>query len=106
MLLLKLALSETEGPLRQVNLANALGLSQAEVFKAIGRCAESGLLDLQSRRVNRHALLEFIEHGLKYVFPARLRLLPVGFPPRGQAQPSAGHVGGEAEKPVWPSADR
>jgi DNA-binding transcriptional MocR family regulator len=106
LLLLKLALVEGDKPPRQIDLAQALGLSQAEVYKALGRCAESGLLDAETRHVRRQALLEFLEHGFKYVFPARL-----GEPTRGIPTAWAGPdlskdiLSGDNEKPVWASPD-
>lgn len=81
-----------------------MGLSQAEVCKALGRCVTSGLLDGDTRRVCRPALLEFLEHGLEYVFPAKL-----GEPTRGiptaWAAPALSKliVSGDNERPVWAS---
>jgi len=106
LLLLKLALQEAYSAPRQIDLAQALGLSQAEVYKALQRCAESGLLDRETRRVRRQALLEFLEHGLKYVFPARLGEPTRGIPTAWAAPPMSSRiVSGDNEKPVWASAD-
>ena len=69
-LLLKLAiLNEPQVPSK--NLAESLFISPSEVSKALKRCADSGLLYVSSgeKRVNRTALMEFLTHGLKYVFP-------------------------------------
>ena len=68
-LLLKLAiLNEPQVPSK--NLAESLFISPSEVSKALRRCADLGLLYLSSgeKRVNRSALMEFLAHGLEYVF--------------------------------------
>lgn len=51
-------------------LAATLLISPSEVSKALRRCVEAGLLYVSSaeKRVNRTALLEFLAHGLRYVF--------------------------------------
>src|ERR1039458_7968227 len=73
-LLLKLAIQN--GPqVPSKNMAESLFISPSEVSKALKRCADSGLLYLSSgeKRVNGSALMGFLAHGLKYVFPAAQR---------------------------------
>lgn len=66
-------------------LSQELGLSTSEIHRAIGRLRESGLVDEASETVHAARLLEFVVHGLKYVFPIRF-----GAPARGLATgPSA-----------------
>ena len=70
-LLLKLAIQD--GPqVPSKNLAESLFISPSEVSKSLKRCADSGLLHIANgeKRVNRSALMEFLSHGLRYVFPA------------------------------------
>ena len=71
-LLLKLAIQD--GPrLQSKDLAEGLCISPSEVSKALKRCVEADLLYIAGpeKRVNRSALMEFLFHGLKYVFPPR-----------------------------------
>lgn len=51
------------------DLAYALALSPAEVTESLNRSQLAGLVDPTKRRVHRQSLLEFIQHGLHYVFP-------------------------------------
>ena len=60
-----------DGRWRHVDLADALGLSQTEISFAMDRCRTAGLIDSDKKRVIKPALLEFLIHGLKYVFPAK-----------------------------------
>jgi hypothetical protein len=106
LLLLKLVTSTEQASPRQIDLARELGLSQAEVFKILKRCSKAGLLDPATRQVRRHALMEFLEHGAKYVFPAELGATTRGVP-TAWAGPGLGKMirSGDQEKPVWASAD-
>ncbi|MBU0523612.1 MAG: hypothetical protein KKC24_20605 [Gammaproteobacteria bacterium] len=68
-------------------LEASLGISKTEVGAALKRCLEIGLLRVDPSshfiRVNSKALLGFIEHGLRYVFPVKpaeiVRGIPTGF---------------------------
>ncbi len=99
--LLKLALNAEKTS--YADMAYALGMSASEVHSAIGRASESGLLNPTTRRPNRQALLEFLVHGLRYVFPAKRGGVTRGLPTGCAAPPlSAQFVGGEDLPPVWP----
>ena len=67
----------------QRRLAEETGLSLSEVNAACRRLAEVGLLAPERRNVVRSSLLEFLVHGLKYVFPAAMgkpsRGMPTGY---------------------------
>lgn len=54
------------------SVANALGVSVSTAHKGADRLAQAGLLQAFERRVNRKALLEFIEHGVRYAFPTTI----------------------------------
>ena len=56
---------------RHIDIAEELGLSQSEISFALDRCRSAGFLDTKKKRVMKSALLEFLSHGLKYVFPAK-----------------------------------
>ncbi len=54
------------------DLAAELFLSPAEISYSLHRSDEGGLIDYaESKTVYRKSLMEFIEFGLRYVFPAR-----------------------------------
>jgi len=105
-LLLKLAiLNEPQVPSK--NLAESLFISPSEVSKALKRCADSGLLYVSSgeKRVNRSALMEFLAHGLKYVFPPAKGPLVRGVPTAVSAEPLKSRLLEDGEPPaVWPYA--
>ena len=46
-------------------------MSQSTAHESVERLQLAGLLRPQSRHVNRHSLLEFLEHGVRYMFPAK-----------------------------------
>lgn len=52
-------------------IATDLSISASTAHESVERLQFAGLLRPESRRVNRHSLLEFLEHGLRYAFPAR-----------------------------------
>jgi len=87
---------------RQVDVANALLLPQGEVAKSLARLKKSGLVT--DKRVNISGALEFLSHGLKYVFPAELGALAVGIP-TAMSAPFFGTdlLQGEGDHYVWPS---
>ena len=102
LILLKLCLWP-EREWRHMDLAVELGLSQTEVSFALERCRASGFLDEAKKRVNRSALLEFLVHGLKYVYPARPGALCRGVPTAHSAPPlSKRIVSDEHDQYVWP----
>lgn len=62
------------------DLANSLYISQSEVSESLNRSQVAGLIDYNKRRVNRHALYEFLEFGLTYVFPVQPGPVVSGMP--------------------------
>lgn len=98
-----LELSVAEGELTYTRLAQAVGMSVSEVHSVIRRSAKAGLLNPETRRPIRRALLEFLIHGLKYVFPAERGGLTRGLPTAHAAPPLKERiVGGDGMPPVWP----
>lgn len=61
-------------------LAADLSMSQSTAHESVERLQLAGLLRPESRQVNRHALLEFLEHGVRYVFPAKPASKALGVP--------------------------
>ena len=46
-------------------LAESLKISPAEITHSLNRSAFAGLLEPLNKRVNRHALLDFLKHGIQ-----------------------------------------
>ncbi|MBI5743535.1 MAG: hypothetical protein HY952_03190 [Elusimicrobia bacterium] len=89
---------------RHVDLVAALCLSQTEISFALNRCRTVGFLDSAKKKVMKTALLEFLVHGLKYVFPARPGPVSRGMPTAHSAAPLASRiVSSDADMYVWPS---
>ncbi|HOI41939.1 MAG TPA: hypothetical protein PK523_03255 [Elusimicrobiales bacterium] len=88
---------------RHVDLVAALSISQAEISFSLNRCLTVGFLDSTKKKVMRAALLEFLVHGLKYVFPARPGPVARGLPTAHSAAPLAGKIVAQADDMyVWP----
>lgn len=101
LVLLKLCLWQAR-EWRHVDLSVELGLSQTEVSFALERCRVSGFLDQAKKRVIRTALLEFLAHGLKYVYPVQPGSLCRGLPTAHSAPPlSKRIVSDEHDQYVW-----
>lgn len=62
------------------DLSRSLYISGAEINASLNRSKAAGLIDFNRKRVNKLALLEFLEHGLQYVFPAEPGPLSKGIP--------------------------
>ena len=88
-------------------LAGELAMSASEVHAAVRRATRSGLLQDDERHTpNRRAVLEFLVHGLKYVFPAERGGLTRGMPTAHAAPPlRAQFVANDEPPPVWPDPE-
>lgn len=80
-----------------------LGISSSSAHAAVGRLQAAGLLRPESRTVNGLALREFLEHGLRYAFPAQPGPKVRGIPTAHSGPPLADRVVAE-DRIVWPSA--
>jgi hypothetical protein len=101
-ILLKLTILEG-GNWRHVDLAEGLGLSQTEISFALDRCKTVGFIDSAKKKVLKSALLEFLVHGLKYMFPAKPGPVCRGVPTAHSAPPlSKAIVASEEDRYVWP----
>jgi hypothetical protein len=101
-------------------LHDALGISVSTAHDAVVRLSAAGLVYPHARKVNRHALMEFLEHGVRYAFPAMLgagrsRGIPTAHASPALAkeivatdpivwQSSLGTVTGDAMEPLYPQA--
>jgi len=68
-------------------LASALGISASEVHACLTRSAAATLLDFNTRQPRAHNLLEFLEHGIRYVFIPRRGEITRGLPTAFSASP-------------------
>lgn len=85
-------------------LGHELGMSASEVHAAVNRCLCARLL-LPGHRPNRLALLEFITHGVKYVFYPERGELTRGIPTAYGAPPLNQEILGVELPPVWPDPE-
>jgi len=72
------------------------------VHSAVKRTALCGLVDGETRTVRKEAFLEFLVHGLRYVFPAESRGVTRGLPTSFAAPPLAAEFAAGDLPPVWP----
>src|SRR6266700_1070993 len=84
-------------------LSAELGISSSTAHASVGRLQAAGLLRPGSRQVNRPAFREFLEHGVRYAFPAQPGIEARGIPTAHSGPPLAGHIVAE-DVFVWPDA--
>ncbi len=90
-------------------LSAALGISKTEVNASINRSIAVGMAihdrDSGQPKANRKAILEFISHGLKYVFPAKPAEIARGVPTAFAAPVLESELSSAGEFIyVWPDA--
>jgi hypothetical protein len=104
LVLLKLAVIDG-GNRTYPGLALALGLSPSEVHASVHRAQHLGLIDADRRPI-RKALLEFLVHGLKYVFAVERGGMTRGLPTAHAAPPLAAEIAADNDPPpVWPDPE-
>jgi hypothetical protein len=99
------------------DLSYELGISASEVSESLNRSAIAGLLFPDKKRILKLALLDFLEFGLRYVYPQRPGALVRGIPTAHSAPPlnnvivsdepfvwpyGEGYVRGQAIQPLHP----
>jgi predicted XRE-type DNA-binding protein len=85
----------------QKPLAEALGISQSEISKSLNRSKYAGLLAPNGKTVMRMALMEFLQYGLRYVFPVQPGAVVRGVPTSHSAKPLSDEIQ-SSETYVWP----
>lgn len=90
---------------KQLDLATSLFISTFEISNALQRCAIAQLIDQSKKSVYRKSLLEFLVHGLKYVYPVRPGGIVKGIATAHSAPPLSQLISSEKESYVWPDAD-
>jgi len=87
----------------QKPIAESLEMSQSEVSESVARSKYAGLLNPKGKTVMKHGLLEFLAHGLAYVFPQKPGPIVRGIPTSHSAYPLNGMIQSN-EVYVWPYA--
>jgi len=99
-ILLKI-ISKGAQPWQNKDLAKELFISPSEITESLARSALAGLFDSQSRKVYHMNIMEFIEHGLHYVFPVIPSAMVNGVPTAHSHPFMKKHFKAELEY-VWP----
>jgi hypothetical protein len=86
------------------DIAYELGISQSEVSESLNRSKIASLLSGDKKQILKQNLLDFLEHGLQYVFPAEIGSIQRGMPTAHSAPPLDKIIAGE-EIFVWPWAN-
>jgi len=85
------------------DLSRALGIAKSETYRSLKRSASSHLFDMESRRVHKADLLEFVEHGIRYAFAVSPAESARGMATSWNAPGLEEHlVDDPLEKFVWP----
>ncbi len=101
-ILLKILVKE-ESQWLMKELAEELSISPGEVSESLNRSAFAGLLKPNKKEVMKSALLEFMQYGLRYVYPQQPGAIVRGIATAYSAHPLAELI--TAEEPiVWPYA--
>lgn len=100
---LKLAFGEHDAS--YAVLGHSLDISPSQAHSAVRRAAEAGLLNIETREVNRRALAEFLVHGLKYIFPAKRGGIARGMSTAHSAPPLSDSIASAGEPLVWPDPE-
>jgi hypothetical protein len=90
-------------PWFQKPLSEELGISQSEISKSLNRSKYAGLLAPNGKTVMRMALFEFLQYGLRYVFPIKPGPVVRGIPTSHSAKPLSDEIQ-SSEAYVWPYA--
>lgn len=83
------------------SLAHSLGISASQAHVAVGRCMESQLIHTDSKRVIKASLMEFLEHGVRYMLPGKLGPEARGIATSFSAAPLNEEIDAQ-EVIVWP----
>lgn len=104
---------------KNLDLARDLKISASEVTYSLQRSVQAGLIDATRQKLMRKTMLEFVQYGLPFVFPAVKGAIAVGLPTAHSAPVlkstfvhdekivwphSNGKVRGESIEPLYPNA--
>ena len=83
------------------DVAYDLGISQSEVSESLNRSKIAGLLSADKKRLMKSNLLDFLEHGMRYVYPIEPGAIQRGIPTAHSAPPLNKFISSR-ESYVWP----
>ncbi len=86
------------------DIAHRLHISPSEVSESLNRSVWAGLMTNDKRKVFKSALLDFITHGLKYVYPQKPGAMVRGIKTAHSAPPLSLEIQSEHHY-VWPYAE-
>ena len=86
----------------QLTLADELFVSQSEISQSIARSKYSGLLHVYGKSVNLNSFMEFLQYGIRFVFPQKPGPVVRGVPTAHSAPPLNSSIHSD-EDYVWPS---
>ncbi len=90
-------------PWTQLTLADELFISQSEISASIARSKYADLLHANGKSVMALAFMEFLQFGIRYVFPVKPGPMVRGVPTAHSADPLKEQII-SSENYVWPSA--
>jgi hypothetical protein len=99
-ILLKIA-SKDDERWQLAELANSLRISISETSESLNRSRIAGLIDHSKKKINRQNLMEFLEHGVRYVFPQEPGAMVRGIPTAHSHKFMKKHFVSEVDY-VWP----
>ncbi len=85
-----------------VKLSNALHISISEISESLNRSRLAHLIDHKKKNVSRQSLMEFLEHGIRYVFPQEPGSMVRGIP-TAHSHPAIKNNFVSEMQYVWPS---
>lgn len=84
-------------------LARSLALPPSSIHNALRRLDKCGLYNARRKSVRRRAVLEFIEHAAKYIFPIEIGSEAEGIPTSHSAPPLQELIASSSQdRFVWP----
>ncbi|MCK4558349.1 MAG: hypothetical protein KAV45_01095 [Calditrichia bacterium] len=102
-ILLKIAALKDK-PWMAKDLALSLNISASEVSESLNRSKLASLLSNDKKRLMKNNLLDFLEHGLGYVYPTEPGGIQRGMPTAHSAPPLNYYFSAD-ESYVWPWAE-
>lgn len=99
-ILLKIAIKH-EQSWTMKDIARELEISPSEVSESLNRSSIAGLLFQNKKQLMRQPFMEFLQHGLRYVFPQQPGPLVRGIPTAHSAPPLSSEIASDAPY-VWP----
>lgn len=88
-------------PWKMAELAHSMFISLSEVSESLNRSKIANLIDYNKKTINRQNLLDFLEHGVRYVFPQEPGALIRGIP-TAHSHPFMKNIFASDTYYVWP----